>query len=60
MCFVDLEKVIERVPRKVLVCAANNKGILEVLVRLVMREQRQESGWIQSCQRRLRLNWRMY
>ena len=36
MCFVDLEKSIGRVPRKVLELAMRKKGILEVLVRSVM------------------------
>ena len=33
MCFVDLEKVIDRVPRKVLQLAMSKKGIPDVLAR---------------------------
>ena len=36
MGFVNLEKAIDRVPRKVLEWAMSNKGIPEVLVRSVM------------------------
>ena len=43
MCFVDIEKAFERVPRKML--------------ELAMRKKRQESEWILSCQRSLRLKW---
>ena len=36
LCFVDLEKAFDRVPRKVLKLAMKKKGIPEVLVRSVM------------------------
>ena len=32
MCFVDLEKAFDRVPRKVLECALRKKGLPDVLV----------------------------
>ena len=32
MCFVELEKAFDRVPRNVLECAMRKKGIPEVLV----------------------------
>ena len=37
MCFVDLEKTFDRLPRKELEWALRKKGMPEVLVRSVMR-----------------------
>ena len=36
MCFVDLEKVFDRVPRKVMEWALRKKSLPEVLVKAVM------------------------
>ena len=36
MCFVDLEKAFDRVPRRVIECAMRKKGLLEILVKAVM------------------------
>ena len=36
MCLVDLEKVFDRVPRKVMEWALRKKGLAEVLVQAVM------------------------
>ena len=36
MCFVDLEKAFDRVPRKVMEWALRKKGLAEVLVQAVM------------------------
>ena len=38
MCFVDLEKALDRVPRKVIECALRKKGVNEELVKAVMYE----------------------
>ena len=46
MCFLDLEKSFDRVPRTVLEWVMRKKGITEVLVRSVMslyEKQRQDS-----------------
>ena len=37
MCFVDMEKAFDRVPRKVMKWAMRKKGLSEVIVRAVMR-----------------------
>ena len=67
MCYVDIERAIDRVPRKVLEWALRKKGITEVLVRSVMslhegantrvRVDSELSEWILSCQMSLRLKW---
>ena len=36
MCFVDIEKAFDRVPRKVMEWAMREKGLPEVIVRAVM------------------------
>ena len=36
LCFVDLEKAFDRVPRKVMECALRKKGLAKVLVQAVM------------------------
>ena len=36
VCFVDIEKAFDRVPRKVMELAMRKKGLLEVIVRAVM------------------------
>ena len=36
MCFVDMEKAFDRVPRKVMEWAKRKKGLSEVMVRAVM------------------------
>ena len=36
MCFVDLEKAFDRVPRRVMQWALRKKGILEILVKTAM------------------------
>ena len=37
MCFVDMEKAFDRVPRKVMEWVMRKKGLSEVMVRVVMR-----------------------
>ena len=36
MCFVDMEKAFDRVPRKVMEWVMRKKGLSEVMVRAVM------------------------
>ena len=36
MCFVDIEKVFDRAPRKMMKWAMRKKGLSEVIVRAVM------------------------
>ena len=36
MCFVDLEKAFDRVPRRVMEWAMRKKGLAEILVKAVM------------------------
>ena len=36
MCFVDMQKALDRVPRKVMQWAMRKKGLSEVMVRVVM------------------------
>ena len=60
MCFMDLEKAFDRVPRKMLEWAMRKKGITEVLVRSVTclyEGAKTESEWILNCQSSLRLKW---
>ena len=42
MCFDDMEKAFDRVPRKVMEWAMRKKVLLEAMVRAVMMVQRQE------------------
>ena len=55
MCFVDLEKAFDRVPRKVMEWAMRKKGLPEIMVKAVMslymKEQRRRSELGQICQR---------
>ena len=37
MCFVDMEKAFDRVPRKVMKWVIRKKGLSEVMIRAVMR-----------------------
>ena len=46
MCFVDLEKTFDRVPRKVLEWALRKKGIPEVLDRSVMSLYEGAKTWV--------------
>ena len=60
MCFVDLDNVFDRVPRKVLEWAMREKGIPVVLVRSVMSPcEGAKKGLerILSCHRNLILMW---
>ena len=36
MCFVDIEKALHRIPRKVIEWAMRKKGLPEIIVRAVM------------------------
>ena len=54
MCFMDLEKAVDRVLRKVLEWAMKKKGMPEILVSSVMGFV---CGSILSCPRSLRLKW---
>ena len=57
ICFVDIERAIDRVPRKMLEWAMRKKGIPS-FVKIgdeYVRAQRQESEWILSHQKMLRL-----
>ena len=51
MCFLNMQKAIDRVPRRVLEWVVRKKGMPEVLVRSVMslyEGAKQESEWILS------------
>ena len=54
MCFMDLEKAVDRVLRNVLEWAMKKKGMPEILVSSVMGFV---CGSILSCPRSLRLKW---
>ena len=60
MCFVDLEKALDKVPRNVFKWVMRKKRIPEVLVRSVMslyEGEKQKSERFLSCQMSLRLKW---
>ena len=56
MCFVDLEKVFDRVPRKVMEWALRKKGLAVVLMQAVMslyEGSRTKLELNQTCKRRI-------
>ena len=57
ICFMNLEKAFDGVPRKVLEWTMRKNRLPDVLVGSVISlygQRRQESDWILSCQRSLR------
>ena len=54
MCFVDIEKAFDRVPRKVMTWAIRKKGLPEVIVRTSVTEQKRKFVWDLSY---LRNSW---
>ena len=60
MCFVDLEKAFDRVPRKTLEMTMRKKGMPEILGRSIMslyERAKTRVRRILSCQKSLRLKW---
>ena len=55
MCFVDMVAAFYGIPRNLLVCLIRNAIILWMMS--VNEGQGQESEWILSCQRSVRLRW---
>ena len=53
VCFVDLEKAFDRVPRKVAECAVRKRGVPEAVMSL-MKARKQELELGKSCLRSLR------
>ena len=64
VCFIDLEKALDRVQRKVLECAMRKKGKREVLVRPVMSrcegEMTRRVSRRESCKKSIMLKERRY